>query len=134
MPSERLDALLRQRALITQHLAWLDAEIARATDAPTPPRSLGDAQSPTDAVPVSETEAPAASTPESPSSVPSGLPEAAPAALAEANARADEIIAKYSATDRFDEQGAKRGCILLAVAVFLLGTAGLMTVYLLYYN
>ncbi len=36
---ERRAQLLRQRAAIAQHLAWLDAEIA-ATGAPSPPASL----------------------------------------------------------------------------------------------
>lgn len=31
--SDRLDELRRQRALVQQHLAWLDAEIARTTTA-----------------------------------------------------------------------------------------------------
>ncbi|MBC8011546.1 MAG: hypothetical protein H7067_15785 [Burkholderiales bacterium] len=118
MSPDRLDALRRQRALVAQHLAWLDSEIAAVSPAPasaTPP-------------------APLIVAPPTPTLTATPPPEPAPEVLAVANARADEIIAQYSTEDRFDPKSARKGCILLASAVFLLGLAGAMFAYLLYYN
>ena len=36
--AERLDHLRRQRALLLEHLAWLEAEIARESPSPTLPK------------------------------------------------------------------------------------------------
>lgn len=123
MPPDRLTALRRQRALVAEHLAWLDAEI----HAQTPFESLS-AATPT---PAGE---PSASSP-SPAPVPDSpaLIEPAPEALAVANARADEIIATYAATERLDPAAARKGCLQLATAVFLLGVAGVLAIYLIYY-
>lgn len=104
MTPDRLKALQHQRMVVAQHLAWLDAEIA-------------DAGMPT---PADETAAPAAaSTP----------PPAADDPRAQAEARADEILAEYAATDRFDPASARRGCIQLTLAVFALGALCLLGIY-----
>lgn len=130
MPPDRLDALRRQRALVAQHLAWLDSEIAAAgpTPAPIPPITPVAANATTaDTLPVPTIAA-------TPVQVSALGPQPTEDALAAANARADEIIAQHAATDRFDPHSTRRGCILLASAVFLLGLAGAMFAYLLYYN
>jgi hypothetical protein len=123
MPPDRLTALRRQRALVAEHLAWLDAEIL--------------AQTPFQALPVAPTVIPVAepAAPSPPPPVPDSpaLIEPAPEALAAANARADEIIATYAATERLDPAAARKGCIQLAAAVFLLGVAGVLAIYLIYY-
>ncbi|MEN9841422.1 MAG: hypothetical protein RL376_1222 [Verrucomicrobiota bacterium] len=118
MAQERLSSLLRQRALLTQHLAWLDAEIADAQGAPpaapyTPPTlpstpDKSPAPAPVPAVPVSP-----------PVNVEPAPVEPDPVNLA--NQRADQIIASYSAVDRFDPSATKRGCIALAAgALFIM--------------
>ncbi len=126
MPSERLDALLRQRALVSQHLAWLDTEIAAAnSDGAPPPLAT---PSPPVRVPAP---APAFAAHEDPTAFP---PSAPPEVIAQANARADEIIAEHSTSDRFDPVSTKRGCILLAIAVSLLGVTGILGAYLFWYR
>ena len=54
--------------------------------------------------------------------------------LASANARADAILEEYAATDRLDPDAARRSCLLLAVALFLFGVAGLLAVYFFRYR
>ena len=127
MPPDRLTALRRQRALVAEHLAWLDAEI----HAQTPFESLSAATPPLATEPSSSSPSPApnpAPVPDSPA-----LIEPAPEALAAANARADEIIATYAATERLDPAAARKGCLQLAAAVFLLGVAAVLAIYLIYY-
>lgn len=123
MRPDRLTALRRQRALVAEHLAWLDAEIL----AQAPFQALPVAPS---VIPVAEPAAPSPSppVPDSPA-----LIEPAPDALAAANARADEIIATYTATERLDPAAARKGCLQLAVAVGLLGIATVLAIYLIYY-
>lgn len=136
MSPDRLAALRLQRALVAQHLAWLDAEIAAAaSSAPATPVVTNPVTNPSPApvaVPASPT--PAALPAPAVARAVQPTPEPPADALALANARADEIIAQYSTEGRFDPKSARRGCILLASAVFLLGLAGAMFVYLLYYN
>lgn len=92
--TDRLQELRRQRALVQQHLAWLDAEIAAATPSATLPASDAAA-----ADPAPEALAPPA-TPEEPE------------ALAQARAEAVNAPAQ-----------AKRGCwIVFAGALLLLFT------------
>lgn len=123
MPPDRLTSLRHQRALVAEHLAWLDAEI----HAQTPFESLSAAATPVATLPSSSSSSPAP-VPNSPA-----LIEPAPEALAAANARADEIIANYAATERLDPVAARQGCLQLAAAVFLLGVAGVLAIYLIYY-
>lgn len=144
MPDDRLAELLRQRALLSQHLAWLDSEIAKASGAPLPsvPQAI-----PLPAIPPEAAVPPAVVLPISgiaPAATPAttltevSLP-AEPAepqseAVIQANKRADEIIANYSATDRFDPNEAKRGCIVLAAGVFVIGATILIGIYLFNYR
>lgn len=118
MSQERLTHLLRQRALLSQHLAWLDTEIASAhgeiIPAPTDKTST--------AVPVDGDNAIFVKT-KSPLPSPASNPrpplaEDDPASLA--NKKADQIIASYSMADRFDPSATKRGCIAIAVGAGLI--------------
>ncbi len=99
-PTDPLASLRRQRALVAEHLAWLDSELHRLS--PT-----------TSATPV------AADT--------NADTKPDPAALA--NARADEILARYAVEERFDPAGTRRGCLLLFSAVLALGFAALVAIY-----
>ena len=128
MSNDRLDALRRQRALVAQHLAWLDAEIAAANGAPAPVFPPLDGPAP-------------ASLPPAPPALPVRAdntdqtpPAAEPDKLALANARATEILEQYAATDRFNPETTRRGCLLFAVAVFLFGVAAVLAVYFFRYR
>ncbi len=162
MPDERLAELLRQRALLSQHVAWLDAEITRASGAPVPgsagscaPGSIQPAPKKDPLVPAPQTAiAPAPTTSPAPAASasaalapsaaltvsaddkPTAEPETEPVpeAVALANKRADEIIANYAATDSFNPETTRRSCLLLAIGVFLIGTAILSGIYLLNYR
>jgi hypothetical protein len=142
MPEERLAELLRQRALLSQHVAWLDAEIARASGAsgslgippapapaplPSPPQPIITAAPAAIAV-AAVAPAPAADEPAEPA------PEPVSEAVALANKRADEIIANYAATESFNPESTRRSCLLLAIAVFLIGSAALIGIYLFNYR
>lgn len=124
MPPDRLTALRRQRALVAEHLAWLDAEIhAQAPFRSLPAKSVAENEnnvSPAVSPPTTVLDSPV-------------LIEPAPDALAAANARADEIIANYTATERLDPVAARKGCLQLALALGLLGIAGVIAGYLIYY-
>jgi hypothetical protein len=108
MPSDRLAELSRQRALVAQHLAWIDAELASAGADNSPTAPVSPAPHPS----LAETPPP----PDDP-------------AIALANTRADEIIEKYRATEALDPTAAKRGCLLLLGTFSLLGAATLLAIY-----
>ena len=137
MPAERLAELLRQRALLSRHLAWLDAEIAQASS----PGSAGFQPAPIKTPPAPSAPAPApvpapiaTAAPTSP--LPPDAPDAEPVseAVAVANKRADEIIARYAATDSFNPDSTRRGCLLISICIFLIGASVLVGIYLLNYR
>lgn len=130
MPPERLSALKRQRALVAEHLAWLDRELASATaETPTSTDSLF----PT-SPPPPQTVEPAPLPAQSEAAPDTSAPEEAAARLASANARANAILEEYSTTGRFDPESTRRGCILLASAVLILGFVSLLVIYILRYR
>jgi hypothetical protein len=137
MPDERLAELLRQRALLSQHVAWLDAEIARASGAIG---SVGVQSPPTKPLPPPAQPIAPAAPAEIAIAAADKVPAAEPApepvseAVVLANKRADEIIAQYAATDRFNPESTRRSCLLLAIAAFLIGTATLIGIYLFNYR
>jgi hypothetical protein len=112
--SDRLQELLRQKALLDEHAAWLTREIAQeqarsgARPAPAvPPAATAPAPAPGPAVAV----APAS---------------AVPAAL---EAEADAIIDQYRESDKTVQQNVKRGCILYFVAALALLALGVVAIY-----
>jgi hypothetical protein len=109
--SDRLPELLRQRALLLEHLAWLDREIAGMT-----------ALSPTANPPV----APAAPVPPTPpqplaalpsSRITSATPEAAPST--ELQPATDEILEKYRVEPAALQSDVRKGCFLYFVGAFV---------------
>ncbi len=130
MPSDRLAALLRQRQLLTGHLAWLDAEIAEASGLSP---EAAPAASPT-APPTPPPPLPAPTTATESAPTTGKLKEADPEALARANALADSLLKDYAARNTDTPQSARRSCLMLTLAVGLLGIAGLMGIYLIYYR
>ena len=113
MSPDRLAELRRQRALVAQHLAWIDSELFEAEagqpSAPSAPAAIP---------------APAGKPPQLPATGNNDNP-----AVALANAKADEIIERYRATEAPDPGSARRGCLLLIGAMFALGGAVLLAIY-----
>ncbi|MCU0792655.1 MAG: hypothetical protein MUE42_07355 [Opitutaceae bacterium] len=130
-PADRLAELLRQRELITRHLAWLDTEIAAAAQtppsAPPPSSALAGTTSP-QAAPVE------IATPSVIETAAETAPPPEDERLAAANARANEILERYAATDRFNPESTRRGCLLFAIATLVLGLVGLFVIYVLRYR
>ncbi len=128
--SERLNQLLRQRALLQEHLVWLDREIAAATEKP--------ASEPATATPtaaeLNRFAAPLPPAPPAPPEPPSPtastpLPVASPlipAALMErelginASGDGDAILEKYRVPSNNLQQDVRKGCVLYLVAAFVL--------------
>jgi len=107
--SDRLAELVRQRALVQEHLAWLNREIAHAADAAKSATAAVPAPAP---LPAATASAPPAAAP----LVPAALP-ASPKAI-----DADEIIAQYQATPANVKQDVRKGCLLyFSAALVLLG-------------
>ncbi|HSI09570.1 MAG: hypothetical protein ACAH89_02020 [Rariglobus sp.] len=107
--SDRLRHLQRQRALLSEHLAWIDSEIARETPAPSA--------------------APAATTPAE-----SIAPSPSPAASPEVPAEADALIEKYAAQERQNPDDLRRGCLYVFASAVILLAAGVTAVWLLFYR
>lgn len=111
---DRLAELVRQRALVQEHLAWLDREIAQATPAPV---------------------APAPAAPPVPVPLPApAVSEAGPAHVAEsrpamAEAAADEIIERYRPSPGSVRTEVRKGCLLYFVAAFVLLGLGTALLY-----
>jgi hypothetical protein len=127
MSPDRLAELRRQRALVAQHLAWIDAELIAAgaghTPAPSSPAASAPSSPPSSDATASEPkEASVGTSSDTPAA------EIDPA-LALANARADEIIEKYRATEALDPKAARRGCLVLFGAAFALLGALLLAIY-----
>ncbi len=110
--ADRLASLSHQRALIASHLAWLDREIAQATN--DAPNAAPELDPPGIAQPAAATLPPA----------PRGSDS-----LAAAHARADEIIARFGVEDRFDADRTRRGCLALFCGVLALGACALFAIY-----
>ncbi|MDI1337647.1 MAG: hypothetical protein PSU94_15800 [Lacunisphaera sp.] len=103
--SDRLKDLQRQRALAQEQLAWIDAEIAKASG-----------------------QAPAPSQPAI-SSAPVAPP---PRGTAETARLADEILAQYQSETVTSPKDVKRGCYVYFVLAFVL--VGLAVAALYFYS
>jgi hypothetical protein len=121
--SDRLRDLLRQRALLQEHLSWLDREIAAASDkTPEMPGAASDSLTP----PV------APITPFPPQSaaviattvVPGDIP-------AEASPAADALFEKYRVAPNTLQQDVRRGCFIYFAAAFGLFALGVVVLYFL---
>jgi hypothetical protein len=115
MMSDRLAELVRQRALVQEHLAWLNREIAAAAEAA---KSIPAASGATTGGSPSIEAAP------SPTSPPAALrPAVAIAASAGEPAEAqdpDAIIARYQVAPGTVKQDVRKGCMLYFVGAFVL--------------
>lgn len=118
--SDRLDALLRQRALLQEHLAWLDAEIAAAL----PGNAVAPAAPPSTPLRLAPRTVPA------PASAPA-LPLPTSSAPAVASAQADEILESYRTPPGSLKSDIRKGCLLYFVAALALVALGVAALYFL---
>lgn len=126
--SDRLQELLRQRALVEEHLAWLDGEIAAAggesadkSEAPLwPAASPAKPASPNPAVSALTATPPAVALP----STPALPPEVAKVA--------DQIIEEYRVEPKALHTDVRKGCLLYffaALGLVILGAVGFYFAY-----
>lgn len=126
---DRLAELRRQRALISEHLAWLDREIERL-NRPSPPSSLA-APATTNDLPV---------VPRDDGSRPLTGPGAAPPrsaapfpSPAETNERADaaaaRLLEEYRSTDATLKHDVRKGCLFYFIGAFVLLALGITVLY-----
>jgi len=111
--SDRLNELQRQRALVQEHLGWLEREIARELGQPAAPAAT--------AAPVPP--------PPTPAPAPSAAVPATPAdkLSEEAAARAaEEVFARYQPTRGQSPGDIKKGCVLYFV--FAMGLLVIFTI------
>ena len=121
MSSDRIPHLRRQQALLREHLAWLEAEIARESADSNNPKAEVEA-------PVIFTEV----TPAFPSPVSTFADTAASAGST--TGTPDELLQQYAEQERLRPDRARTGCILAAALFFGLLCAGLTIVYFLRYR
>jgi hypothetical protein len=112
--SPRLAELRRQRALVQEHLAWLDREIAAA----------GGTGASTTAQPAADNRPPVA-----PSTT--GLTGAAPAAVAAVDTAADAILEDYRTPASKLQQDVRLGCFMYFAAALVAVGAGVVVLYFL---
>lgn len=129
--SERLSELLRQRALLQQHLAWLDREIASATTPTTAPvPSMVSLPAP---VALPTLPAVAGATP--PVATIVGTPTLAsnpatgPASPPAVTPNPDAILDKYRTEPRSLQQDVRKGCFLYFAAALLILALGVLGLY-----
>jgi hypothetical protein len=103
--SDRLDDLRRQRALVAEHLAWLDREIAAAQAAAPKPALPAPATAPVVIAPRKEgLSAPAAPATTKPDVVQSGPTKD--------DRQADDILSNYRVEPNAMKSDIKKGCFL----------------------
>ena len=125
--ADRLAELLRQRALLQEHLAWLGREIAKASNSASPALT---------ALPILKPPLLAPSIPAPPTTVrrlplAASAPVIAPAADARAD-DADEILEQYRVAPAALQTDIRKGCLLyfIGALVFVGGVvAGLYLVF-----
>ena len=121
---DRLQELRRQRALVADHLAWLDEEIAATSGATAPAPSA-----PSPAVPV-----PAVLQVKLPASLPaqpSAAVENSPVAAAVA-AQADAILEDYRVAPDALKTDVKKGCFLYFFAALAFVALAVVVLYFLF--
>ena len=115
--SDRQKELLRQHALLREHLAWLEQEIARESVAPAVDQSLSPAGEPQIQAQFQAQAQPKIS------------PPAAPVATVDA----DALLNDYAAEERHDPNATKRGCLLVFALVLGMLVCGVAAAYFVFY-
>lgn len=124
--SDRLHALRRQRALVQQHLDWLDAEIASSTggQAPAAPRPI--AAPPPSGYLASQA---AAITRHATASAPSPTPSIDENPVVAATA--DAILSEYRVAPDSLKTDIRKGCLLYFFGALVVVAAGVTALYFL---
>lgn len=107
--SERLKDLQRQRALLQEHLAWLDREIAAEQGRPSPSPSGAAATLPAQIT---------------------AQPSPAPRPTVPDDRDADALIAQYREKTGDVKQDVRRGCFLYFAAAFAIVGLAVLALYL----
>lgn len=126
---DRLAELLRQRALVQEHLAWLNQQIADAAEA-AKGKGAGTAAPPRPSTPNATASAPPVSATAAPIS--SLAPHLSGSTTNALPADAEEILAKYRVEPTTVKQDVRKGCLLYFCAALLLIGAGLVGFYFLF--
>lgn len=136
--SDRLSELLRQRALLQEHVAWLDREIESAARSSASPSTAAlPRPAPTDVAAFPPTPAlphvSVAEIPPAPSipALPSRAMLPAPPAETVVVPGADAILDQYRVETRSVQQDVRKGCFLYFAAAFLLLGLGVTALYFL---
>ena len=138
--SDRLSELLRQRALLQEHLAWLDREIEAAARSSSTPSSAAlprpvptevPAFPPTPALPTVSVAAipPAPSAPALTARLAGTVPVSPAATVVVPGAEA--ILDQYRVEPRSVQQDVRKGCFLYFAAAFVLLGLGVAALYFL---
>ena len=127
--SDRLAELRRQRALLSEHLAWLDGEIAVATGQsgvpPVPPTLRPPATPPSE--PSPSWEAPASRfLSQRPAAT---LSATTPVGSQPAPSDVDLIIQKYGSAPRSLKSDVRKGCFIYITAAIVLLVLGVTALY-----
>jgi hypothetical protein len=121
--SDQLRDLLRQRALLQEHLSWLDREIAAASDkTPEMPVAAAVAPKPPGFPPVPLAPEPAAVI--ATTVVPGDK-------SADASPAAEALFEKYRVAPSAVQQDVRRGCFIYFAAAFALFAVGVVVLYFL---
>ena len=129
--SDRLRELLRQRALLQEHLAWLDREIDAAAGKPASPAGLA-APAPSVAVSSAPVALPAPASSPAPALPAAAIPRII-AGIAtpriEAAPISDAAFERYRVEPRTVQQDVRKGCFLYFAAAFVLLGLGVTVLY-----
>ncbi|WP_414663108.1 hypothetical protein [Horticoccus sp. 23ND18S-11] len=119
---DRLAELVRQRALVEEHLAWLNRQIADAALQSPAPGTLPIKPAIAETTVVESS--PRLLTPVTP-------PPRAPLEFAPATADAEAIIAKYQIPSSALKDDVRKGCFLYFAAAFVVLGLGVTLLYLM---
>jgi anti-sigma factor RsiW len=129
---DRLQELLQQRALLLQHLAWLDREIAAASGTPVAPAPAPVAPPAPSAPPRSPVSLPGPGYVASQGAAVLARTAPAPAAPAgEIVPGADEILEQYRVAPQSLQSDVKKGCLLYFFGAFALLALAILAFYYL---
>lgn len=120
---DRLAELVRQRALVEEHLAWLNRQIAEVA-----PRSTAPVTIPVKPAMAETTVVDASPRPLTPVTPP---PAAEPMEYAPAAADAEAIMAKYQIPSSALKDDVRKGCFLYFAAAFVVLGLGVTLLYLM---
>ena len=122
---DRLSELVRQRALVSEHLAWLDREIERTSAETAPPAAAGGitaAPTPTSATPLPLNPSPPSPGAKPPTTAAVVIPtQPGPTEIPgdAASAPSEDILEQYRVSPTTVHQDVRKGCLLYFAAAFV---------------